>query len=167
MDFAHRVLKKQQHTYKNTTSLRTACTCNLGTASNLTMSRGPSIQTKQRNRQQFQIKKVSIIITVSVTVQCTSKAQQVISHARPSLCNLLLSCFFHFHIHFFAIASPYQATLLAQDVKLMHQANTKEAKSTVMHPSQRVLYIWCARLQVVVVVVQSSFVVKKRTRGDE
>lgn len=70
--------------------------------------------------------------------------------------------FFHFHIHFFAIASPYQSTLLAQDVKLMHQANTKEAKSTVMHPSQRVLYIWCARLQVVVVVVQSSFVVKKK-----
>lgn len=73
--------------------------------------------------------------------------------------------FFHFHIHFFAIASPYQATLLAQDVKLMHQANKKEAKSTVMHPSQRVLYIWCARLQVVVVVVQSSFVVKKKGLG--
>lgn len=83
--------------------------------------------------------------------------------------------FYHVFLHFsypfvFAIASPYQSTLLAQDVKLMHQANTKEAKSTVMHPSQRVLYIWCARLQVVVVVVvvQSSFVVnKKRTRGDE
>lgn len=81
-----------------------------------------------------------------------------------------LSAIFFYHVSFFAfsypfvfaIASPYQATLLAQDVKLMHQANTKEAKSTVMHPSQRVLYIWCARLQVVVVVVQSSFVVKKK-----
>lgn len=151
------------HTYNNTTSLRTACTCNLDTASNLTMSRGPSIQTKQGNRQQFQSRRVSNIITVSVTVQCNSNAQQVINHARPSLCNLLLSCFSSFSYPFvFAIASPYQATLLAQDVKLMHQANTKEAKSTVMHPSQRVLYIWCARLQVVVVVVQSSFVVKKK-----
>lgn len=86
-----------------------------------------------------------------------------------------LSAIFFYHVLFsfsypfvFAVASPYQSTLLAQDVKLMHQANTKEAKSTVMHPSQGVLYIWCARLQVVVVVVvQSSFVVKKRTRGDE
>lgn len=101
MYFAHHVLKKQQHTYNNTTSLRTACTCNLDTASNLTMSRGPSIQTKQRNRQQFQIKKVSNIITVSVTVQCNSKAQQVINHARPSLCNLLLSCFSSFSYPFF------------------------------------------------------------------
>lgn len=98
MYFAHRVLKRQQHTYNNTTSLRIACTCTLDTASSLTMSRGPLIQTKQRNRQQFQIKKVSNIITVSVTVQCTSKAQQVISHARPSLCNLLLSCSFFIFI---------------------------------------------------------------------
>lgn len=154
MYFAHRVLKKQQHTYNNTTSLRTACTCNLGTASNLTMSRGPSIQTKQRNRQQVQIKKVSNIITVSVTVQCNSKAQQVINHARPSLCNLLLSCFSSFSYPFvFAIASPYQANASSQH---------KRGKVDSNAPSQRVLYIWCARLQVVVVVVQSSFVVKKK-----
>lgn len=101
MYFAHRVLKNQQHAYNSTTSLRTACTCTLDTASNHTMSRGPSIQTKQGNRQQVQIKKVSNIITVSVTVQCTSKAQQVISHARPSLCNLLLSCFSSFSYPFF------------------------------------------------------------------
>lgn len=67
--------------------------------------------------------------------------------------------FFHLHIHFLAIASPYQATLLAQHVKLMHQASIKEAKSTVIHPQQRVLYIRCARLQVVVV--------EERTRDDE
>lgn len=73
--------------------------------------------------------------------------------------------FLRFHIHLFSQSHRHiklPPTLLAQDVKLMHQANTKEAKSTVMHPSQRVLYIWCARLQVVVVVVQSSFVVKKK-----
>lgn len=105
--------------------------------------------------------KFSIIITVSVTVQCNSKAQQVINHARPSLCNLLLSCFSSFSYPFFrnriAISSYSSCARCQANASSQHKRGKVDSNAPLT--ARAVHLVW--RLQVVVVVVQSSFVVEK------